>query len=164
MLKLFTLIFWLVVHPVHVTLLSIEYSGEKRLFEAFLRIYYDDYMLDYKLLTGNEWKFNINGNKEEAIIYLTGYLKERVQLKSGKASFDLIINDINLSDNELNIYMQFKSDGKSKGFTVRNSILADIYNDQSNLLIFRYEDFEEGVKLTPEKREHEFDIKKSLIN
>jgi len=164
MLKLFTLVFWLMVHPVHVTLLSIEYSEEKKLFEAFLRVYYDDFMLDYKLLTGKEQEFDISGNKEEAITCLNGYLKERVQLISGKTPLGFIITDINLSDNELNIYLQFKSDGISKVFTVKNSILADIYNDQSNLLIFRYKDFEEGVKLTPEKREHEFDVNKSLIN
>lgn len=160
MLKLFLIAFWLVVHPVHVTLLSIEYSEEKKAFEAFLRVYYDDFMLDYQLLKGNTSVFNINGDKKEAITRLEGYLKERIQLLAGKMPLDFTITDINLSDNELNIYLHYKSAGKAKVFTVKNAILADIYNDQSNLLIFRYGEFEEGVKLTPGKREHVFEIKR----
>lgn len=160
MLKLLLIAFWLVVHPVHVTLLSIEYSEEKKTFNAFLRVYYDDFMLDYQLIKGNTSVFNINGDKKEAITRLEGYLKERIQLLAGKMPLDFTITDINLSDNELNIYLQYKSAGKAKVFTVKNAILADIYNDQSNLLIFRYGEFEEGVKLTPGKREHVFEIKR----
>lgn len=160
MLKLLLIAFWLVVHPVHVTLLSIEYSEEKKAFDAFLRVYYDDFMLDYQLLKGNTSVFNINGDKKEAITRLEGYLKERIQLLADKMPLDFTITDINLSDNELNIYLHYKSAGKAKVFTVKNAILADIYNDQSNLLIFRYGEFEEGVKLTPGKREHVFEIKR----
>jgi len=158
MLKLILLSLWFSVHPVHVTLLSIEYSSEKNSFDAFLRVYYDDFLLDYKLHTGIPPDFDVNGRKTETIKSLYDYLRDKVQLISGDKKLDFKITDINLSDNELNINMQYPDAGKSKVYRVINSILTDIYNDQSNLLIFRYGDFEEGVKLTPGNREHLFDI------
>jgi len=34
--------------------------------------------------------------------------------------------------------------------------MTNLYNDQANMTIVRVSDFEEGVKLTPEKREQLF--------
>ncbi|MGQ9619943.1 MAG: DUF6702 family protein [Bacteroidales bacterium] len=162
MLRPLAICLWLAVHPVHVTLLSIEYSSGKEAFTAFLRVYYDDFMLDYELLTGKTPEFEINLEQSEAINGIAAYLKERIQLTSGDKPLDFRITDINLSDNELNIYLLFRNAGKSAIFKVKNAILADIYKDQSNLLIFRYMNFEEGVKLTPDNREHVFDVKTNL--
>jgi hypothetical protein len=48
---------------------------------------------------------------------------------------------------------------KLKSIKVHNSILSDIYADQSNLVLIKYGSFEEGVKLTPEMREYIFSFK-----
>jgi hypothetical protein len=37
-------------------------------------------------------------------------------------------------------------------------IMTSLYNDQSNMIIVRVNDFEEGVKLTSEKTEQSFKI------
>lgn len=159
MLKLLGISLWLAVHPVHVTLMSVEYSAEKKIFDVYLRVYYDDFLVDYELLTGRSHEMDIVRNKTEATKGLTVYLKEKIQIVNGNKILDFKVNNIRLADNELSIFMQFRNQGKPGKILIRNSILADIYEDQSNLLIVRCGDFEEGVKLTPEKREHLFDIK-----
>jgi hypothetical protein len=65
---------------------------------------------------------------------------------------------IEFVDGELQMGLLFKNNKNSKNFRVKNLILANVYNDQSNLLIFRYNEFEEGVKLTPYKNEHNFNL------
>ena len=96
-----------------------------------------------------------------ALPVISKYLEHRVSVYGGRKILKSEISDVSLDigENELYISMRFKMRGRPSLVTVSNSILADIYADQSNLLIFRYGDLEEGVKLTPEKREQTFKIK-----
>lgn len=159
MLKIFILSLMFAAHPVHVTLLSVEYSAESEAFNVYLKVYYDDFKTDYTLLTGVNPDFDISGNKEAAIKMITDYIKEKVQIFAGKIKLDGKIIDLSLADNELKMNLLYNYQKRSGVFIVRNSILTDIYKDQSNLLIFRYGSFEEGIKLTAEKREQIFNIK-----
>jgi hypothetical protein len=38
--------------------------------------------------------------------------------------------------------------------------MTELYADQANMMIIRVNDFEEGVKLTPEIREQTFNLKR----
>ena len=40
---------WFLLHPVHVTLTSIDYIPEVDSFKVFVRMYFDDFLRDYKL-------------------------------------------------------------------------------------------------------------------
>jgi len=159
MLKLIVLLFMAAAHPVHVSLLSVEYSSGSEAFNVFLKVYYDDFILDYKLLEGVYPEFDFSGNKETSRKMIEDYIKDKVQIFAGKTKLEGKISDINLEGNELKMNLLFNIKKKSKIFTVRNSILTDIYKDQSNLVIFRYGSYDEGIKLTPEKNEQVFNIK-----
>ncbi len=163
MFKLLIIGIWLLAtHPVHVTLLSIEYSNYSNSFNVFLRVYYDDFLLDYKAFANETPDFYVTRKTKQTIDSFSRYLKEKIQIVAENQNLDFKITDMTLTDNELSIYLQYLNPGKPTRVMVRNTILVNIYNDQSNLLIFKYADFEEGVKLTPEKREHLFEIKHNL--
>lgn len=159
MLKIFLLTFILAAHPVHVTLLSIEYSAEDRGFNGFLKVYYDDFLLDYKTFSGSSSGPDIKAAPEEAKKMITDYLNGRIKFIAGNKQVMTEIKDMSLSENELRMNLRFVVKKKSGRYIINNSILSDIYRDQSNLLIFRDGDFEEGIKLTPEIREHVFNVK-----
>ncbi len=160
MVKLLVIYLWIILHPVHVTLLGIDYSAEKGVFNASLRVYYDDFILDYELLTGKKPAFDFSDNNADERKLVSDYLKDKVVLTADDRILNFTITGIKLEDNELTVKMEYKNNPSSILFRIKNSILADIYSDQSNLIIFRYGDFEEGVKLTSEKREHVFSITK----
>jgi hypothetical protein len=67
--------------------------------------------------------------------------------------------NFNSSDGELKMDLIFNNKKKSKSYLVKNLIMTDLYKDQSNLLIFRYGNYEEGIKLTSEKQEQTFKVK-----
>ncbi|MBP8959696.1 MAG: hypothetical protein KBG40_04650 [Bacteroidales bacterium] len=160
MVRLLIISLLITFHPVHVTLLGIDYSSEKDIFNATLKVYYDDFILDYELLTGNKPIFNFSDNNQEVRKLISIYLKEKIVLTADDKILNFTITGINLENNELTVKMEYKNNSSSLLFRIKNSILVDIYNDQSNLIIFRYGDFEEGVKLTSEKREYIFSITK----
>jgi translation elongation factor P/translation initiation factor 5A len=53
----------------------------------------------------------------------------------------------------------YKSDKKPKTISVKNMIMTGLYNDQANMTLIRVDDFEEGIKLTPEQTEQTFNLK-----
>lgn len=160
MLRIILITFWFALHPVHVTLMSVDYSSEDKGFIVFIKVYYDDFLSDFSTLKGNPPPPDLLKPDVSSGSKISEYLKQRVQLSAGKTDLPMKLVDFNLADNELKMNL-FCSMKKSAGvFVVRNSILADVYKDQQNLVIFNYGSFEEGIKLTPEKREYSFVVKK----
>jgi hypothetical protein len=160
MLKLIIFTFWFAFHPVHVTLMSVEYSAEDKGFNVFLKVYYDDFLTDFKTLKGNPPVPDLLKSDPSAGKSITGYVEQRVQVMTGESDMPLELVDFELADNELKLRLICRMKKNSNKITVRNSILTDIYRDQTNLVILNYGSFEEGVKLTPEKREYSFLVKK----
>ena len=159
MLKTIILSFIVLAHPVHVSLMSVEYYEKTDVFNVFLKIYFDDFMLDYRLLTGDTAKFDFMANKENAESLIGKYLNEKVQIFAEGKKLDWKLMKFDSSDGELKMDLTFNNKTKSKYFLVKNHIMTDLYKDQSNLLIFRYGNFEEGIKLTSEKQEQIFKVK-----
>jgi hypothetical protein len=159
MLKILLLTVVLVFHPVHVTLLSIEYSADDHAFNGFLKVYYDDFLLDYKLFTGDSAGPDLEGAPEMAKKLITDYINARIGFIDGRKKIQAEIKDMDLSGNELRMNLKYLVRKRSVKYEISNNILSDIYKDQSNLLIFRCDDFEEGIKLTSENRMHVFNVK-----
>lgn len=160
MLKAFTLSFiFLLAHPVHVSLMSMEYSEKSDAFNVFLKIYADDFLLDYRLITGDTSKIDFIADKVKAETLVTKYLNETVQIFAEGKKLDGKLLNLESSEGELKMDLIFNNKKRSKNYLVKNLIMTALYKDQSNLLIFRYGDYEEGIKLTPEKQEQLFKVK-----
>lgn len=159
MLKSLLLLVWFSMHPVHVSLMSMDYSENEKVIRTYLMVYFDDFKLDYTLMTGEKEEFDFVNDIEGIKKKIELYLDEKLAVYSGKKRLNGRINDVSLSENELKMNMVYHTGGKSNVFTVRNSILTEIYKDQANLLIFRSGDFEEGVKLTSGQNEKQFVLK-----
>ncbi|HZK61017.1 MAG TPA: DUF6702 family protein, partial [Anaerovoracaceae bacterium] len=70
-----------------------------------------------------------------------------------------ILNEMKLTDNEISINMGYGVLKKPKTITVQNLIMTGLYADQSNMIIVKINEFEEGVKLTTDCTEKTFIIK-----
>ena len=159
MLKTFILSFFIFAHPLHVSLLSVEYSEKSDVFNVFLKIYSDDFILDYRLLTGDTEKIDFITKKEAAETLIGKYIDEKVQIFAEGNKLEGKILKLDSSDGELKMDMIFNNKKKSKNYIVKNLIMTDLYKDQSNLLIFKYGNYEEGIKLTSDKCEQNFKVK-----
>jgi len=146
-------------HPVHVTLMSLEYSPEDQKFVGFLQVYYDDFLVDYQNMFGFNPQGDITADPASSKEIIMKYLVGKVRFYAGETELKPELSDIILNNNELRMSLNYPVKKESDLFRIKNSILTDIYNDQSNLLIFRYGEFEEGVKLSSLNKEREFKIK-----
>jgi hypothetical protein len=159
MFKTLFISIWLVFHPVHVTLTSIDYIPEMESFNVFVRMYFDDFLLDCKLSDENIQSIDFSGSNTSSLDVMEKYLKEKINIKVNEKQLTGILQDMKLEENEISMNMRYKAEKKTKTISVRNLIMTELYKDQSNMLIVRINDFEEGVKLTSDKPEQAFKIK-----
>jgi hypothetical protein len=150
---------WLAFHPVHVTLTSIDYVPERESFKVFVRMYFDDFLLDSKVNGEVFQKERFSGDDSVSVRFMEGYLRDKVVIKVNDNLLSARLLDMNMVDNEVSMNLEYDYGKKPKSITVKNLIMTGLYTDQANMVIVRIKDFEEGVKLTSELTEQTFKIK-----
>jgi hypothetical protein len=159
MLRIICFSFWFLFHPVHVTITSIDFVPEMNVFKVFVRMYFDDFLRDCKLEAGDVQNKNFTSNNSSSREVMENYLKEKIMLKLNTEQLSGKLTDMSLADNEISMNLEFWARKKPKTFTVKNLIMTNLYSDQSNMVIVKINEFEEGVKLTTDITEQTFKIK-----
>ena len=161
MFKILTLSIWFVFHPVHVTITSIDHVPHTDSLKVFVRMYYDDFLLDYKIFDKKTSIVDFIENQTFPAHMMNKYLNEKViiHVNNKVLKGELLNLILSLPENEISMNLIYKSYKKPKVITVRNEIMTGLYNDQTNMTIIRINDFEEGVKLTPDKTEQTFSLR-----
>jgi hypothetical protein len=155
-LLLFTL--WIAAHPVHVSLLSIDYIQDQEKFKVFLKIYFDDFLLDSGIDNADQKNLDFSGGTLFTREVLAKYVNERIKISVNKRPITAELGDMALSENELKMNLFFSSSRKINTISVKNLIMTSLYSDQANMIIVKVNDFEQGVKLTSEETEKTFEI------
>jgi hypothetical protein len=159
MLKSLVFSFWLIFHPVHVTLTSIDYNPEHDSLKVFVKLYLDDFLLDMGVsgekTQGRDFSKADSGSMKLAENYLNSKLIIKVNKKliSGKLS------EMQVVDNEVKLNIEYNKVRNPETIAVKNLIMTELYKDQSNFLILKVNEFEEGIKLTSDITEQTFKIK-----
>jgi hypothetical protein len=159
MFKTLFLSIWLLFHPVHVTLTSIDYMPASDMFKVFVRLYFDDFLRDYKLIDDKFISGDFSDTSPSSVGIMEKYISERIIIKVNEKHISGRICDMKLIDNEISMNLEYKAVKKPKIITVKNLILTGLYSDQSNMIIVKIYNFEEGVRLTPELTEKTFNVK-----
>jgi hypothetical protein len=159
MFKTLYLSIWLLFHPVHVTLTSIDYMPASDMFKVFVRLYFDDFLRDYKLIDDKFISGDFSDTSPSSVGIMEKYISERIIIKVNEKHISGRICDMKLIDNEISMNLEYKAVKKPKIITVKNLILTGLYSDQSNMIIVKIYNFEEGVRLTPELTEKTFNLK-----
>ncbi len=149
---------WLMVHPVHVSLLSIDYAPDKDIFNVFLRVYFDDFLLDSGIKTEDQKKLNFSDTNLFTKEVIGNYVNDKIKIFINNKNVPANLESMDLSDNELRMNLFFNSVKNVNSIAVKNLIMTSIYTDQANMTIVKVNDFEEGVKLTAEETEKTFEI------
>ena len=158
MVKILVLAISLLFHPVHVSLMSIDFVPDTDSVKVFVRMYYDDFLLDYKLFDKNANMEYLSDIQSFPTEMMDKYLSEKVIISADNKQLEGKLLNLVLvaQENEISADLVFRAVLKPEIIAVRNEIMTGLYNDQANMTIIRAGSFEEGVKLTPEKTEQTF--------
>jgi hypothetical protein len=151
-------LFWLFFHPVHVSLTSIDYIRETGNFKGFVRIYLDDFLLDCKQHGYEIEQERLIAGEPSSKAVLEKYLTEKLIVKVNGKTVKGNLENVSIADNEIDVELLYENRHAPRTITITSTIMTDLYSDQSNMIIVKVNDFEEGVKLTPELTEQTFKI------
>jgi len=147
------LLFWLILHPVYVSLTSVDYEPEDSSLKVFIKLYLDDFLLDAEQ---DENSFLSDKSKSKEII--ENYINQKLIIKADNITLTGKVCNFEIVDDEVKIYMEHKISGKPDEMLVQNLIMTDLYEEQLNFVIIKVDNFEEGFKFTPEITEQVFKI------
>ena len=148
----------ILLHPVHVSILSLDYAKTENRFEVFMRIYYDDFLLDSGISTEESKRFVFTTDNTYTKGVLMKYINEKVRIKVNDKQVSLSLHSFDLSENELRMNLSAEASGDINSVTVKNYVMTTLYGDMANMIIVKVIDFEEGVKLTSTETEKKFII------
>ena len=151
----FLLFLLLVFHPVHISVTNMEYNKGEKIFLVSFKVFTDD----FETIVERKYGVNLNLGKEDELEnadeYFSRYFRESFSfIVNGEELKEPVYLEKKMNDISVWLYYKYSISGNVKDVGIKNIIMLDIFMDQSNLLIFKYNDFEEGFV---------FDRKKNTI-
>lgn len=138
-------------HPVHVSYTNVEYDNQAKEFKMLFKIFVDDF--DKILLQKYGLNLELQAGKKKSgyQVYVSKYISEHFKIYAGNK--DITKNKLRFLHSEIRekaiwIYYNCRYNGKSNKFEIRNSLMTDLYRDQTNLLIFTYLDNQVAFRFT----------------
>ena len=97
---------WLLFHPVHVTITSIDYIPEADSFKVFVRMYCDDFLLDCKLIGKEIQNSDIIDNQASALDVVEEYIGEKIIIMVNEKQLSGKLKDMYLVDDEISMNLK----------------------------------------------------------
>jgi hypothetical protein len=150
MFKILILPILLWLHPVHVTLTSISQIQGADTMKVFFRMYYDDFLRDYKSFDPdcNLEKLSVNESFPANLINKYFNYKVHIYVNNKLLSGEVI--NMKIQDNEIFLNLLYLSDKDPRKFKIMNKILTGLYSDQTNMIFLSVNKKEQAMRLTPE--------------
>ncbi len=150
--KLFFLFVWILVfagHPVHVSVANIELDRKSDSVTVSLKIFSDDFQNLIMQKYGVE--MNIIGQEHpgEQIDVIHRYIEEAFSLRiNGKSKTRLEFHHLEMNREAIWLYYSGSISRNIHKIRVKNAVMMELFQDQTNLVIVSHENGQEGYRLT----------------
>jgi hypothetical protein len=159
MLKALAISLWLIMHPGHVTMTSIDYIQGTDSLKVSCRMEFEDFLKDLQTIDDDRNLRRLFSKQPFPSDLINQYFNSKIFIYVNDKLLIGKLLSTNLADNDINLNLIYRLSKKPKSITVRNMILTGWYSDQTNLMIIRINNFEKGIKLNPGHNEETFIIK-----
>lgn len=153
MLKVLAIIIWGMTQQNHVTMTGIDFVDGTDSLKVNCRMYFDDFLKDLQTIDDDRNLKTIFSKQPFPADLINFYFNSKVFIYVNNKLLTGKLLTYSLNNNEFIINMLYKADKKPKIITVRNMILTGWFSDQENLTIIKINNFEKGIRFTPEHPE-----------
>jgi hypothetical protein len=150
MLKILILPILLSMHPVHVTLTSIDQDQGVDTMKVHFRMYYDDFLRDYSLYDRESNLAKMSLNQSFPADLVNKYFNDKVHIYINNKLLIGKVLTVTVQDNEIFLNLLYLSDNEPKKIKVTNKILIGLYSDQTNMIFINVNKNEQAMRLTPD--------------
>lgn len=134
-------------HPVHVSVTSIEYNTGAQEFKVAFRIFYDDFESIIGIKYGVHLRLGTPDELDEGPVYFDRYISERFVFNVDGTVLQPEFQYKEIIDFSIWLYYTYKCRDHIRNIQFRNELMMDMFEDQTNLMIVKYKDFEKGYSI-----------------
>ena len=156
-------IFSLLIHPVHVSMSSMEHVPGEEGYKVTVRMYSDDLLLDLLSL------YQLPREHIDDHIY-TGpdtiyqdYINERLKIKINGQRYSAKLLESEKLEIETIMRLFIKHDDQVNDVEISNTILTGIYMDQVNLFIYKDNNNEQAVRFTVSYMNEKINLEEKVL-
>lgn len=144
-------------HPVHVSVSNLEFEEDQIV--MIIRAFRDDLALEFEHL--GRGYFSLNGALSDSDMEMADrYFREKFRLTLNRNEApELVLQKMEVNDESVWAHYKAEYKGKAKIMKIENEILADLYYDQTNLVIINVNGKQNGYRFTHNRRAEEIVIK-----
>ena len=147
-------------HPVHVSVTNIDLEPDEGRVELSIKVFSDD----FQNLILNKYSVQLRitemekpGNKIGSV---NRYIGEAFQLEiNGNRTGELVFDGAELNEEALWLRYSYQYGGRIKKLRVRNNLMYEVFDDQTNLVILSYNRKQFGYRMDNKTSEMTFNIK-----
>lgn len=150
-----------VEHPVHISVINLEYSESTKNFNLLIRVFTDD----FEAVINKDQKLNIKLEENSLSTnrkYIDTYIQSNFKLFfNNKNVTNKLVSkkiELNRKKNTTEIFYNLKIKVPKK-IRVVNTLFKGFFRDQKNLFIFTCKNTQEAVKFDRSKIQSEFTLK-----
>jgi hypothetical protein len=137
------------VHDFHTSLTEMRYNSATKSLETTIRVFTDDLENTLKLSSGKTL-FKLTDSDTDAI--LKRYVMKNLAFIKGE---DVVFGDYlgkEIEEEVTWIYIEFKNTGNLTGKSLLNTLLFDLFDDQSNIVNIVYPDKKKTLLFSPKNK------------
>lgn len=137
-------------HPIHVSLTNVEYNQEAGVFDIAFKIFTDDFEEIIAQKYGVALHLGQPSQHRVYQQYVQKYLLEHFRLIINNKDFTasrLVFKSKKMNHEATWFYYEFEFFEPFHSVTIKNSLLNDLFHDQTNLLIFNYKNTEKAFSM-----------------
>lgn len=149
-------------HPIHISLANIEFVPENKCFHIIIKLDKEDFSNIIYHYYGINFDSTFNAENKLNIKAINSYINNNFEFKLNKKTLKTEFQKI--SFNNESVWIKYKTVGikKTNQITIKNTLLNDLFYDQTNLVIFKYHDYENGYQLTYNENTIEINLPDNL--
>ncbi len=150
MIKILLFINWFFIelmHPVHISLVNIDYNENDKEFIVLFKLYTDDFNQIIYHYYGIDIVALKEANEKLDIKMINSYITQNFRIENNKKELKLEFIELNFDNDSIWIKYRIKVRNDIKQLFIQSDLLNDLYYDQNNLIILRYKSFEKGYQL-----------------
>jgi hypothetical protein len=144
-------------HPVHVSMCNLEFTDKASIIAV--KLFSDDFGTVLKNKYGDDFVLT-RANEEPYRKHISDYVGSNLKLTLNRNKSVVLEYDYS-ETNEGAIWIYFKADKPVKGTSLKivNTLMLDLYEDQTNLVIMNQGGKQRGFQFTNQVRELEIELK-----
>jgi hypothetical protein len=157
-LKALTILTCFFLHPLHLTLTSVEQINGTDSLKITIKMNYDLFLRDYQTIDDDR-NLDIYINKPFPQSFMYSYIQSKMAIYLNNKLIYGKLSDIDVTDGEISINLLYRLENKPRKIKIRNKLLTSLYSDAENYIMISIGNLEKGIKMTYDYTEETYKIK-----